>query len=592
MKKKHLRMFRHILAGTMVLTSMVSVQAQVTNPETWSSFVESGANPSVVDTFRWQLFAKAEQNNWNYTLGGGAIISNDQKTLKMPLSSSVVFEKISILGYDSVRIFLGFKAYSLVSGEMLNAVFSNALGEERPAVLYPDPDDVERDYFSIRFKTNPYYLKLSTSKPSSKTKNGYIQVDSVYSYGSIRQYSLFSGNGNWNDTIRWSHFPPLRHRSALISGEAKINSTVQCEQALLGNGSLHITEKGHFIVDKLVLYSTDNPLTNTDRALTTTDNSLTVAGKLTVNKQLEVRYTFPEKGKWYFLSFPFDVYLNDIDKHFQLKDKTFSGKGDFLYVQVYDGEKRAQSNDATGNWTVLSPEGLSDGLVFEKGKGYLVALDAAASDNTLTFSTAGNDIPESFGKTASVPVYAASAGNTDKAHEGWYLCGNPLPSPISLSQISANPALDGNIYIYDGNAYESYPIGSEYVLPPFSAFFVKASADTEIDLTAAALSTNAVRLKTGYPFSVAAIGPEEVAVHNSAFSGTEKKCCLKGKILYLSDLPSTGTVRVSDFTGRVVSVYSVSPGSSTLPLSLPAGFYIINVEAGHYHAQHKCVLTQ
>lgn len=93
MKKKHLRMFRHILAGAMVLTSMVSVQAQVTNPETWSSFVESGANPSVVDTFRWQLFAKAEQNNWNYTLGGGAIISNDQKTLKMPLSSSVAFEK-------------------------------------------------------------------------------------------------------------------------------------------------------------------------------------------------------------------------------------------------------------------------------------------------------------------------------------------------------------------------------------------------------------------------------------------------------------------------------------------------------------------
>lgn len=592
MKKKHLRMFRHILAGTMVLTSMVSVQAQVTNPETWSSFVESGANPSVVDTFRWQLFAKAEQNNWNYTLGGGAIISNDQKTLKMPLSSSVAFEKISILGYDSVRIFLGFKAYSLVSGEMLNAVFSNALGEERPAVLYPDPDDVERDYFSIRFKTNPYYLKLSTSKPSSKTKNGYIQVDSVYSYGSIRQYSLFSGNGNWNDSIRWSHLPPLRHRSALISGEAEINSTVQCEQALLGNGGLHITEKGHFIVDKLVLYSTDNPLTNTDRALTTTDNLLTVAGKLTVNKQLEVRYTFPEKGKWYFLSFPFDVYLNDIDKRFQLKDKTFSGKGDFLYVQVYDGEKRAQSNDATGNWTVLSPEGLSDGLVFEKGKGYLVALDAAASDNTLTFSTAGNDIPESFGKTASVPVYAASAGNTDKAHEGWYLCGNPLPSLISLSQISANPALDGNIYIYDGNAYESYPIGSEYVLPPFSAFFVKASADTEIKLTAAALSTNAVRLKTGFPFSVAAIEPEEVAVHNSAFSGTEKKCYLKGKILYLSDLPSTGTVRVSDFTGRVVSVHSVSPGSSTLPLSLPAGFYIINVEAGHYHAQYKCVLTQ
>lgn len=592
MKKKHLRMFRHILAGTMVLTSMVSVQAQVTNPETWSSFVESGANPSVVDTFRWQLFTSSERNNWSYTLGDGAIISNDQKTLKMPLSSSVIFEKNLLSCYKNVYIVVGITVHSLVPGDTLYAVYSNTLGVKRKGILCPDPKYPNQSHFSRRLGYDAYYLALTASDPVSGSKNGYFQIDSVYSYGSIRQYSLFSGNGNWNDTIRWSHLPPLRHRSALISGEAEINSTVQCEQALLGNGSLHISEKGHFIVDRLVLYSTDNPLTNTDRALTTTDNSLTVAGKLTVNKQLEVRYTFPEKGKWYFLSFPFDVYLNDIDKRFQLKDRTFSGKGDFLYVQVYDGEKRAQSNDATGNWTVLSPEGLSDGLVFEKGKGYLVALDAAASDNTLTFSTAGNDIPESFGKTASVPIYAASAGNTDKAHKGWYLCGNPLPSPISLSQISANPALDGNIYIYDGNAYESYPIGSEYVLPPFSAFFVKASADTEIKLTAAALSTNAVRLKTGCPFSVAATEPEEVAVHNSVFSGTEKKCYLKGKILYLSDLPSTGTVRVSDFTGCVLSVHSILPGSSTLPLSLPAGFYIINVEAGHYHAQHKCVLTQ
>ena len=175
-------------------------------------------------------------------------------------------------------------------------------------------------------------------------------MDSVYSYGSIRQYSLFSGNGNWNDTIRWSHFPPLRHRSALISGEAKINSTVQCEQALLGNGSLHITEKGHFIVDKLVLYSTDNPLTNTDRALTTTDNSLTVAGKLTVNKQLEVRYTFPEKGKWYFLSFPFDVYLNDIDKRFQLKDKPFPVKVIFCTCKFMTGRSvpKAMTRRVTG----------------------------------------------------------------------------------------------------------------------------------------------------------------------------------------------------------------------------------------------------
>ena len=118
MKKKHLRMFRHILAGTMVLTSMVSVQAQVTNPETWSSFVESGANPSVVDTFRWQLFTSSERNNWGYRLDGGAAVSGDQKWLKVPLSGSVEFEKYSLSCYDDVHMVVGL-LYSVIKMERI-----------------------------------------------------------------------------------------------------------------------------------------------------------------------------------------------------------------------------------------------------------------------------------------------------------------------------------------------------------------------------------------------------------------------------------------------------------------------------------------
>lgn len=553
----------------------------------------------VVDTFRWQVFSESERNNWKYTVDDGAAVSEDKKGLKLPLSGSVAFEEYSLSCYDDVHMVIDFSVHSLVPGEDLSVIFSNNLGIKREGVLYATSKVEENVHYSKGIKNNPYYLALSLSEAGVNTKDGYIQLDSVYSYGSIPQYSLFTGKGNWNDTIRWSHLPPLRHRSALIAGSAEVNSKVQCKQAMLSGGSLHITEKGHFTTEKLVLYNTTAPLTNADKALTTTDNPLTnadnlltVAGKLTISKQLEVNYTFPEKGKWYFLSFPFDVRMEGLDKRFQLKDQSFSGSGNYIYVQTYDGEKRAQIQKPEGNWIVLSPDALPNDLLFEKGKGYLVALDANASDNTLTFSTKSNNVPENFGKSASIPVYTSSPAETGDAHCGWYLCGNPLPTSLSLSQIAPDPALDGNIYLYDGTGFKSYPIGSNYVLPPFSAFFVKASADTEINLTTSVLPEEAILLKSDYALRTANTEPTELPVHNSYLHKEAAKSAVKGNALYLSDLPSAGFIQVADFAGRVIFKRSIPSGTSVVPLSLPAGFYIINIVTDSYHVQHKCILTQ
>ena len=136
-----------------------------------------------------------------------------------------------------------------------------------------------------------------------------------------------------NDKPRWSNLPPLRRRCALISGTATINSSIECQTASLGNGgSLAITENGHFIVNNLFLHSTDNPPT-------ATDFSPTVQGELSVKEYITLQYTFPEKGKWYFLSFPFDVYLKEIDNRFQLKDEQFTGNGDYFYMLTYNGDK-------------------------------------------------------------------------------------------------------------------------------------------------------------------------------------------------------------------------------------------------------------
>lgn len=575
MKKKDLRASGRLFACIAISTVMLSVRAQVSNPSTWSGFVKGSGNTVVVDTFRMQTFSGAAGDNWEYVVENGAVVLDKQNALKIPLGGSALFERYSLSGYQKVSAVLDYYPYLVVAGETLSVVFDNENWKDKSSVIYPSSKSVK----SVEFGSNPCRLDFFVSSPSPNTQNGYFLFDRIYAYGQISQYSLFSGNGNWNDTIRWSHLPPFRHRRALINGGVEINSLVQCNQASLADGSLHIIDKGHFIVDELFLHNTDI--------------SLTVAGELTVNKQITIYHTFPEKGKWYFLSFPFDVSLKGLDPRFKLKDDTFSGNGNYLYVQTYNSDKRASSQQATGNWEVFPmPSSSENPLIFEKGKGYLVALDAVASDNTLTFSVDKENIPDNFGKATSIPINISSSGDANSGHSGWYLCGNPLPAPLELSRIKPDPALDGNIYLYDGNTYKPYPIGSNYALPPFAAFFVKATAATALTIIGELSEANAVLLKSDFSLRSELAEPTEVKTQISQVEKETGKSFLKGNTLYLEDLPSAGKVKVIDVAGRVVYSRAVPNGSSVLPLSLRSGLYIIIVEAGGYRAQHKCVLTQ
>lgn len=575
MKKKHLRMFRRILAGTAILTVLVPVRAQVSNPSEWSGFVKGSGNTVVVDTFRLQTFSGAAGDNWEYTGSNGVVIEKGGG-LKIPLKGKVSFEPYTLESFQRVSAVITLSAHSIVAGDTLFVELDNKNGKNRGGAVYPQGKD--KPVESVRFGSNPYRLDFFASTLKANTQ-GYFLIDSIYAKDTIPRYSLFSGTGNWNDKSRWSHLPPFRHRRALINGDVEINSLVQCNQASLADGSLCIIDKGHFIVDELFLHNTDI--------------SLTVAGELTVNKQITIYYTFPEKGKWYFLSFPFDVSLKGLDPRFKLKDDTFSGNGNYLYVQTYNSDKRASSQQATGNWEVFPmPSSLENPFIFEKGKGYLVALDATASDNTLTFSVDKENIPDNFGKGTSIPINISSSGDANSGHSGWYLCGNPLPEPLELSRIKPDPALDGNIYLYDGNTYKPYPIGSNYALPPFAAFFVKATAATELTITGELSEANVILLKSDFSLRSELAEPTEVKTQISQVEKETGKSFIKGNTLYLEDLPSAGKVKVIDVAGRVVYSRAVSNRSSVLPLSLRSGLYIIIIEAGGYRAQHKCVLTQ
>lgn len=598
MKEKHLRMFRRIFAGTAILAILVPVRAQVSNPSTWSDFVKGNGNMLVVDSLRRQTLHQLSTDNWEYVTSGGAILPAGKTTLRIPLGGTVSFASFPTDGYKDVVIRFHYAGDTLIDKEDLSVRYLTH-GKVNTETLYspevkPGKPNAWFNYKVYQIEDSPSSLEIYTSDPAPDSQGGFYLINSLSAYGQIPEYSFFSGAGNWNDTIRWSHLPPLRRRCALISGAATIDSSVECKTASLGGGgSLNIAKTGHFIVDKLFLHSADNPLVNFDKTLTSADFSLAVQGDLSVKEDVTLRYVFPEKGKWYFLSFPFDIYLKGIDNRFQLKDDHFAGGGDYLYAQIYDGDKRASTQKPTGNWKVFSLS-VSSGnpLIFEKGKGYLIALDAAASDNVLTFSVEAKKLPAGFGKTALIPVDVASSADTNGDNNGWYLCGNPLPAPLKLSQIEPDPALDGNIYIYNGKDYTPYAIGSNYALPPLAAFFVKATTATELVIMSEPFTVNTVLLKSGFPLYSDLTEPTDVKTKLSQIRNRNEEILLKSNMLYLNDLPSAGKLKVIDVAGRLVYSCPVPYGSSVQSLPLRPGLYILLIDAGGYRTQHKCVLTQ
>lgn len=86
--------------------------------------------------------------------------------------------------------------------------------------------------------------------------------------------------------------------------------------------------------------------------------------------------------------------------------------------------------------------------------------------------------------------------------------------------------------------------------PPFSAFFVKAKADLNLQVTAGAVSANAIRLKTDYALRTTEAEPEKHSASNSLWQNETKKSDIKGKTLYLNGLPAAGMVQVSNYLGK------------------------------------------
>ena len=601
MKKSHRHFPRYNAFFLAFMFVRQLVCAQVSNPSSWSSFVTGDENVLTEDTFRLQTFSGLPVDNWSYTTDDDLSIVDLSETesiltgrrseygLKLTLGSEVSFDHYSVTPYDTVKIAIRKGGVNLMTGEDL---MIKAYRPEEPADTCITIVDVSSDNYFKNFNItyvwkNPQGLDFIVSDPSENTLNGYYYIDSVCAIGAIQTYSLFTGSGAWGDTVCWSHLPAYRQRSALINGDVTIADSALCRHVYLAEGSIEIASDAKLYLDTLTIYSDDTA---------STAPALSSAGELHVSDHLSVVKTFEEKGKWYFISLPFDVYASGIDSNFQLSDDTESLSGNYFYLQTYDGDKRASQQSQSDNWTVVSKDIDSSEPILEKNKGYLIALDAEASTQSITFTSETGDIPTDFGRNGAVDIEVSiNESSEDDTHNGWYLCGNPLPAPLALKQLDGTEALDGYAYVYDGSAYKSYSLTGSYAIPAYSAFFVKATNSTTLSISQTTTTTKSYELvSANMPLSDLRSEPQleenrVTAIEDPITTGSIHYH-LREKTLSIERLSVKGEVRLYDLSGHLVFATTVDEGSSSLALPVPSGIYILNIQAGEELVQGKHLL--
>lgn len=573
MKKNILHGIRCVLVNALFLNIHYFLHAQLPNPSSWESFVNSTDNQTISDTFRLQTFGQSAKDNWSFTLKENSSIIQDKNTLKIPVGSSVTFQPFPLSIYTDVKIAIHIAGLDLSADDsLLFDVHRNQM-DVRLAAHTPNKD---KNYLAYQYFTigqNPNSLTIDTHQASQNSK-GYYMTDSLFVFGNIPSYSLFKGSGNWTDTLCWSHLPALRHRNALINGHISIDKNIICNQITISSGSIEIQPH--------------SSLSTTDISLFGTDNSIHSEGELHISGGITLHKTFEETGKWYFISFPFDVYRSGIDPAFSQKDDVPNEGGNYFYVQTYNGNKRAIENQSSNNWEVV-PVLPEDKPIFEKNKGYLIALDEKATGKTLSFSSKQGDIPLTFGQSGTITIPIETISNREnRENHGWYLCGNPLPAPLALSRIKDNPSLDGFIYVYDGYKYQPYLIGSDYALPPYSAFFVKASSSTNLEIMEDYTTKTAKEtINTHHPLRSIIKEPHIQVTHQVAILDSNIYYSIKDKQLYLKDIPTNGKIKLFNLLGQCVWQKRIYPGTNFVPITIEPGMYILQIHTEITELRHK-----
>ena len=160
-------------------------------------------------------------------------------------------------------------------------------------------------------------------------------------------------------------------------------------------------------------------------------------------------------GRWYFLSFPFNV-----------KTTNVTAPGTYTF-RTYDPEERADGKTGWQTWI---------GDLLYKGQGYIFH---CSKGGTLTLCVEKEDM-DWDAETRSNALTSAPSENAQDA--SWNFIGNPQTSYYDIDATG----YDQPITVWNGSGYEAVRPGDDsYALQPFEAFFVQKPNDkNEMDFPA------------------------------------------------------------------------------------------------------------
>lgn len=215
-----------------------------------------------------------------------------------------------------------------------------------------------------------------------------------------------------------------------------------------------------------------------------------------------------ELDKWYFLSFPFDVNVDDIhlktiewnqDNHVYIGDEN-RGSG-FSYfdfaIRYYDGEIRAIENSTGESWQDVPP-----GTIIKAGSGIIARAGSSFSNFNpediknfeceIIFPGTGDfyeTVLKDWRDFGGKEIYLADCftDNTRDENRGWNLIGNPyhMYYDLEYAKYREIDLYTGGYYdlpmnqivtIYDSDesTYRTYaPFDEKVILEPSQAFFVQ-----------------------------------------------------------------------------------------------------------------------
>lgn len=544
-----------------------NAQSEWFSPLQWESLIQDQQKNLIIrDTVLYQGFDSDNPRTINYTVSGkydffypqeeGIQGASDSRAIRLYPGSRLTIDTLIYPALKMAEIHIPF-AFQHVNKEediYFTTYFYSGDTEfdARPYVVKSNDCSryfreiyVGRQCFYRGRRSAPYRLQIKVTKPTSAS-DGYYCIDSLFLVGNIEQYSLLQQSGTWHDHSLWSHDYTSLRRIALIDADVRINQAAECLHLINNQKEIRIQPEG-------VLHT----------------------------RQMTTLHTFAEKGKWYFVSFPHDVSLAGIDARFQLGDAstvTTEPVNNILYIQTYDGRRRAEDNRSDGNWTVLSADAFSpEDILLEKGKGYLMAIDETADIQTLSFSSPANN-SLTFRETLSVPLVANMLQGGDEANNGWILCGNPYPSAVSLQEILPNPDLDGHVYLYNGQDYEAYPIDSDYAIPAGSAFFVKAVQDTELLFQRKENTASSVILQhTALPYQ--GKEPGSLSITQAIKPPCKIQYIIRSGKIHIQN-SQAGELIVYTVLGKEVKRMRLLEGEGEYALPQSAGMYFLRIISG------------